>query len=102
MEIHEGLKRNIADLVNTLHIFNPLKWRWKAEKQVKVTFRKVGDECEVIVEARDKEFKSVRKELDSFIGWLKSCVVLHLHSGIPPRQLKITLNCYRRTYCSSY
>jgi HrpA-like RNA helicase len=85
---HEGLNRNIADLVNTLYIFNPLKWRWKAEKQVKIIFRKVGNGCEVIVEARDEDFKSVRKELDSFIGWLKDCVALHLHSGIPPRQLK--------------
>lgn len=87
-ESHEGLIRNVASLVNNLGIFKPLKWRWKAEKQVNITFRKIGDRCEVIVEARDQDFKSVRKELDSFIEWLKVCVVLHLHSGIPPRQLK--------------
>ncbi len=90
-ETHEGLKRNVTDLVNFLYILNPLKWRWKAERQVIITFRKAGTRCEVTVEARDREFKNVRKELDSFIEWLKGCVVLHVHSGIPPRQLKSRL-----------
>ncbi|CAF3996940.1 unnamed protein product [Rotaria sordida] len=87
-ETREGLKRNVANLVNTLHIFHPMIWRWNAEKQVIITFRKVGNGCEVIIEAREQEFTSVRKELDCFIGWLKDCVVLHLYSGISPRQLK--------------
>ena len=87
-ETHEKLKTNIANLVDILQVFLPLKWRWDAEKQVKVTFRKVGDSCEVIVEARDRDFQKVRAELNCFISWLKECVVIHLHSGIPPRQLK--------------
>ena len=87
-EVHDGLKKNIADLVNILQVFLPLKWRWDAVKQVKITFRKVGDNCEVIVVARERQFQEVRQELDSFLGWLKDCVAVHLQSGIPPRQLR--------------
>ncbi|CAF4614035.1 unnamed protein product, partial [Rotaria magnacalcarata] len=34
------LKRKVEDLTEELHIFRPMGWRWRAQKQVKIIFLK--------------------------------------------------------------
>ncbi|CAF4374584.1 unnamed protein product [Rotaria sp. Silwood2] len=85
-EIDQSLKQNVENLIDTLHIFLPMVWRWKAEKQVKIIFLQTKKEGEIVIKAREEDYKNVRKELDSFVGWLRSCKALHLHPGLSPRR----------------
>ncbi|CAF4616534.1 unnamed protein product [Rotaria sp. Silwood1] len=85
-EIDKSLKQNVENLIDTLHIFLPMVWRWKAEKQVKIRFLQTKKEGEIVIKARDEDYEKVRKELDSFVGWLRPCKSLHLHPGLSPRR----------------
>ncbi|CAF4343023.1 unnamed protein product [Rotaria sp. Silwood2] len=85
-EIDQSLKQNVENLIDTLHIFLPMVWRWKAEKQVKIIFLQTKKEGEIVIKAREEDYKNVQKELDSFVGWLRSCKALHLHPGLSPRR----------------
>lgn len=81
---HENLARNLASVTKMLYIFSPLKWRWEAEKQVKVTVNNnpAKNACEVTVEGRVLEYPNVKKEFDSFVSWLKrAAVIRHPNSG---------------------
>lgn len=78
------MQQNLESLSKMPWIFNPMKWRWEAQHQVKITVNNstLKDTCEIIVEGRDSQIQLVRKEFQSFLGWLKNCAVIrHPHSG---------------------
>ena len=78
------MKQNLESLSKMPWIFDPMKWRWEAQHQVKITVNNstIKDTCEIIMEGRDSQNQFVRKEFQSFLGWLKTCAVIrHPHSG---------------------
>lgn len=85
-ETNQCLKEIVRNLIDTLHIFYPMVWRWKAEKQVRIIFLQTKKEGEIIIKAREAHYVKVRSELDSFVGWLRPCTSLDLHPGLPPRR----------------
>ncbi|CAF1156177.1 unnamed protein product, partial [Didymodactylos carnosus] len=48
LNIHENYKRNVESLACIPHIFNPLKWRWKAQEQVDIVINTLNTSIEVI------------------------------------------------------
>ncbi|CAM4987005.1 unnamed protein product, partial [Rotaria socialis] len=56
-ETDTGLKRKVEDLTEELHIFRPMGWRWRAQKQVKIIFLKEKDQCKIVIKAREKNYK---------------------------------------------
>jgi hypothetical protein len=65
-------------------IFNPLIWRWQAEKQVEIIINSntSTESCEIIAKGRNSDNKKVRQEFASFIGWLRNCAVIrHPNAG---------------------
>ncbi|CAF1208037.1 unnamed protein product [Rotaria magnacalcarata] len=88
---HARMKRNLEGVSKMPSIFTPMKWRWEAQHQVKITVNNnVGNnECEIIIEGRDSQNQLVQKEFQSFLGWLKRCAVIrHPNAGVPPRIIK--------------
>ena len=81
---HENFTRNIKSVMKMTQIFNPMKWRWQAQKQVEITVNSITTTgaCEIIVKGRDSENRKVKKEFDSFAGWLQNCAVIrHPNDG---------------------
>ncbi|CAF5064878.1 unnamed protein product, partial [Rotaria sp. Silwood1] len=67
-----------------------MKWRWEAQKQVKITINAnpTTKTCEITLEGRDSENRNCQKEFQSFLSWLKRCVVIRPpHAGVLPRLL---------------
>ncbi|CAF5052583.1 unnamed protein product, partial [Rotaria sp. Silwood1] len=88
---YERMRRNLEDVSKMPSIFNPMKWRWEAEHQVKMTVNNntTNNECEITIEGRDSQNQLVLNEFGSFLGWLRNCaVVRHPHAGVLPRILK--------------
>ncbi|CAF3032918.1 unnamed protein product [Rotaria sp. Silwood2] len=87
----ERMKTNLERVSKMLYIFDPMKWRWEAQNQVKITANNntTNNDCEIIIEGQHSQNKSVKKELKSFLGWLKNCTVIrNVNSGVPPQTLK--------------
>ncbi|CAF4081434.1 unnamed protein product [Adineta steineri] len=87
---YDNLSRNLESVTKMVYIFQPMRWRWEAEKQMKITVdnNAAGKTCVVKVEGRLSEQENVKKEFDSFAYWLKWCVVIrHPNSGVLPRLL---------------
>ena len=81
---HENLCRNLESVTKMVYIFQPMQWRWKAEKQMVITIVTVPARktCEVKVEGRLSEQTNVKNEFEQFERWLKRCVVIrHPNSG---------------------
>ncbi len=81
---HENLSRNLESVTKMVYIFQPMRWRWEAEKQMKITVdnNPAGKTCVVKVEGRLSEQANVKKEFDRFVRWLKlSVVIRHPNSG---------------------
>ena len=81
---HKRMQRNLEGVSKMPHIFNPMKWRWEAQHQVKITVNNSAskDESEIIIEGRDSQNQLVQKEFQSFLGWLKECAVIrHPNAG---------------------
>ncbi|CAF1234620.1 unnamed protein product, partial [Didymodactylos carnosus] len=91
-EKNENLLRHIKHLSTAIHIFHPLKWRWLAEKQVEITMRNNRHNIEIVINGRDANNKAVKEEFQSFIGWLKESVAVHLNTGVKPSMLEATNN----------
>ncbi|CAF4734510.1 unnamed protein product, partial [Rotaria sp. Silwood2] len=88
---YERMQRNLEGVSKMPSIFNPMKWRWEAEHQVKITVNnnKTNNECEIIIEGRDSQNQYAYNEFRSFLSWLKNCAVIrHPNAGVPPRILK--------------
>lgn len=87
---HENFNRNLKSVLKMTHIFNPMKWRWQAQKQVEITVNSItaAGNCEITVKGRDSENRKVKKEFDSFAGWLQNCAVIRL-----PNEGKSIGNC---------
>jgi hypothetical protein len=80
----ENLSRNLESVTKMTYIFQPMQWRWEAEKQVKITVKNdpAAKTCEIKIEGRDSENQKVEKEFDSFVSWLKRAVVIrHPNAG---------------------
>jgi hypothetical protein len=76
-----NLERNLQAVMKMTYIFNPMKWRWAAQKQVDITIQ-ANTVCEITVKGRDTEVQNVKKEFDSFLYWLQNCAVIrHPNSG---------------------
>ena len=81
---HENLSRNLESVTKMVYIFQPMRWRWETEKQMKITIdnNPAGKTCVVKVEGRLSEQENVKKEFDRFVRWLKRSVVIrHPNSG---------------------
>lgn len=81
---YENLSKNLESITKMTYIFNPMKWRWQAEKQVKITVTNnpAQNTCDITVEGRDSENQNVKKEFDSFLSWLqKTAVIRHPNEG---------------------
>jgi hypothetical protein len=81
---HENFSRNLKSVMKMTRIFNPLIWRWQAEKQVEIIINSntSTEICEITVKGRNSENKKVRQEFASFFGWLRNCVVIrHPNAG---------------------
>ena len=81
---HENLSRNLESLTKMVYIFQPMRWRWQSEKQMKITVdnNPAGKTCTVKVEGRLSEQANVKKEFDRFVRWLGwSVVIRHPKSG---------------------
>jgi hypothetical protein len=75
---YTNLARNLKSMMKMPHIFNPMKWRWKHEKQVTITVNcnTSTNVCEITVKGRNSEYKNVKKEFGSFLSWLQNCAVI--------------------------
>ncbi|CAF4001664.1 unnamed protein product, partial [Adineta steineri] len=85
---YTNLARNLESVMKMPQIFHPMIWRWDNQKQVKIKINPSTstNTCEVIVTARNSDYKCVRKEFDSFLSWLQSCAVIRQpNSGVSPR-----------------
>ncbi|CAF1368230.1 unnamed protein product [Adineta steineri] len=83
--------RNLVLILKMTNIFNPMKWRWIAERQVEITINSntATKTCEIIVKGRDSDNKKVKREFDVFIGWLRNCAVIrHPNDYVSPRVLR--------------
>ncbi|CAF0864151.1 unnamed protein product [Rotaria sordida] len=88
---NSNFSRNLESIMKMTHIFNPMKWRWAAERQVEITINSntATKTCEIIVKGRDSDNKKVKKEFDVFIGWLRQCAVIrHPNDYVSPRVLR--------------
>ena len=82
--LYENLSRNLESLMRMTRIFRPMIWRWQSQKQVTVTVN--GDTatktCKITVVGRNSDFRKVKEEFNSFVGWLQNCTVIrHPNSG---------------------
>ncbi|CAF4933597.1 unnamed protein product, partial [Rotaria magnacalcarata] len=78
------MERNLEMIMKMPYIFNPMKWRWEAEKQVKITISSNTNRktCDITVEGRDSDNQKVKQEFDSFLSWLRNCAVIrHPNAG---------------------
>lgn len=75
---YENLSRNLESITKMPYIFNAMKWRWEAQKQVKITIdpNSNTNTCEITLEGRDSANRSCQKEFQSFLSWLKRCTVI--------------------------
>ncbi|CAF4306111.1 unnamed protein product [Rotaria sp. Silwood2] len=88
---YQRMKRNLEGVSKMPSIFNPMKWRWEAQHQVKITVNNntINNECEITIEGRDSQNQYAYNEFRSFLSWLKNCAVIrHPNAGVPPRILK--------------
>jgi hypothetical protein len=82
---HINLAHNLESIMKMSQIFNPMKWRWENQKQVTiiVNCNTSTNTCEVTINGRNSDYKSVKKEFNSFLSWLQNCAVIrHPNSGI--------------------
>jgi hypothetical protein len=80
----ENLSRNLESVTKMTYIFQPMQWRWEAEKQAKITIKNdpATKTCDVTVEGRHSVNEQVKKAFDSFASWLTRCVVIrHPNAG---------------------
>lgn len=81
---HDNFTKNLESVMKMTRIFNPLIWRWKAQKQIEITINSntATKTCEVNVKGRDSDNQQVKQEFVSFIGWLRYCAVIrHPNAG---------------------
>ncbi|CAF3883818.1 unnamed protein product [Rotaria sordida] len=87
----ENLSNNLKSVTKMIYIFQPMQWRWEAEKQVKILINNdpATNTCEITVEGQDSENQKVKKEFNSFVSWLKRCVIIRPpNAGVQPRLLR--------------
>jgi len=76
-EEYETLQRNLEGLMKMLHIFNPMKWRWENQEQVKINLQQDSKaQLAITVRGRDSKNRLVLKEFQSALSWLQKCVVI--------------------------
>ncbi|CAF2546861.1 unnamed protein product [Rotaria sp. Silwood2] len=88
---YKNLSQNLHSVMKMTQIFNPMIWRWEAQKQVKITVNSntATKSCEITVKGRDSQVQQVKQEFNSFLSWLQECaVVRHPNAGVSPRLLR--------------
>ncbi|CAF3525140.1 unnamed protein product [Rotaria socialis] len=81
---YKNLQQNLDSVMKMPQIFNPMIWRWEAEKQVKMSINSntATKTCEITIKGRDSQIQKVKEEFDSFLNWLQDCAVFrHPNSG---------------------
>ncbi|CAF3353058.1 unnamed protein product [Rotaria sp. Silwood1] len=94
---YKNLSQNLDSVMKMTQIFNPMIWRWEAQKQVKITVNSntATKTCEITIRGRDSQVQQVRKEFDSFLSWLQECAVIrHPNAGVSPRLLRPQMRIY--------
>ncbi|CAF0966160.1 unnamed protein product [Didymodactylos carnosus] len=91
-QVNDALARNLT-LVTKMRtdLFGPLRWRWEAQHQVKIRTKNnhTNGTVDITVEGLDSQNQLVHKEFQSFLKWLRNCVVIrNPDSAVPPRMLK--------------
>ncbi|CAF1456975.1 unnamed protein product [Adineta steineri] len=83
------LQRNLDGLMKMLYVFNPMKWRWENEEQVKINMEQCPSaELEITIKGRNSKNRLVQKEFLTTLNWLQNCLVIRTpNSGLPPRLL---------------
>ena len=61
---HDNLSRNLESVTKMIYIFQPMRWRWELEKQMKITVdnNPVGKTCVIKVEGRLSQQENVKKD----------------------------------------
>lgn len=76
-EEDETLRRNLEGLMKMLHIFNPMKWRWENQEQVKINLEQnPSAELEITIKGRNSKNRLVQREFLTALNWLQNCLVI--------------------------
>lgn len=76
-EEYETLKRNLEGIMKMTHIFNPMKWRWENQEQVKITIEQnPKEELKITIKGRNSKNRLVQQEFLAFFTWLQNCIVI--------------------------
>ncbi|CAF1174161.1 unnamed protein product [Adineta ricciae] len=81
---------NLLSVMKRINIFNPMKWRWAAERQVEITINSntTAKTCDIVIKGRDSDNQKVKKEFQAFLSWLRGCAVIrHPNDFVSPRVL---------------
>lgn len=80
----ENFGRNLEEILKMRKIFTPMIWRWSSENQVEININSnfSTKKCEITLKGRMSHNQRVKAEFESFIKWLKPCIVFrHPESG---------------------
>jgi hypothetical protein len=76
-EEYATLKRNLEGILKMTRIFNPMKWRWENQEQVKITIEQSPTaELEITVRGRNSKNRLVQQEFLTLFNWLQICLVI--------------------------
>ena len=76
-EESETFKRNLEGLMRMTRVYNPMKWRWENQEQVKITLEQSPTaQLDVTVRGRDSKNRLVEKEFLTAFTWLQNCLVI--------------------------
>jgi hypothetical protein len=80
---YANLARNLESVMKMTRIFNPMVWRWEAQKQVKIVVNSdtATKKCKITIKGRDSDIEKVKSEFDSFLRWLQDCAVIRHPNG---------------------
>ena len=71
-EQYETLRRNLEGLMKMIRVFNPMKWRWENQEQVKITLEQSPTaELEITIRGRNSKNRLVQREFIASLIWLQ-------------------------------
>lgn len=76
-EEYHALKRNMEGIIKMIRVFNPMKWRWENQEQVKITLEEGPNaQLDVTIRGRNSKNRLVQKEFLTSFHWLRNCAVI--------------------------
>ena len=76
-EEYHALKRNMEGIIKMIRVFNPMKWRWENQEQVKITLEEnPNSQLDVMIKGRNSKNRLVQKEFLNSFNWLRNCAVV--------------------------